>query len=574
MPIRKRCPICASKKWHKEPQSGLIICSEGHVLENYRNETNETTELGPHARKKRTIKSSKKGKAAADRSDPHIYYGGRATYHYFQCLQLLLRQQIAVLSETWNLPPEFENVCRDIWALHLSLLPDVPPPEPFLFATGTGEKNKSGREKSGDGASGEESGSSSGSSESSEDEDDENERTLARMMREASIAGDEHDGIPHIPQPIASSSKKNKRHEFDTPASTIAVLVIGCWLLRVPVMYMDFVRLIERYTLPYLDPCRNFPQEMTRHLSKYTRTLLSPRWPPNPLAIHKLVSRLARLMYAKYEIKIPEVNGAPMMWRAARAMSGTATLYVQAKALAQTLSLPLTLHFTLGPSLDNEKENGPRWHADDNVPVEVSLVAVVIIVLKMTHGYDGTERYGDLGCAMAEREAYIAELKKQVVDGTRTEEAVLSGRSERPVNEWHPAEIDAYLQMCEVGLLGDESARRTGKARSIADECTHSIDPGFDLVSAYFGGEAGDGHVQAEGSSRQISPLPATGLPDEATGIEPGSWHSVYNTQDILGEVPDEYGTVLAVGARWAGVSVEEVSRVVERFERRLSSRE
>lgn len=33
MAPRRRCPICGSKQWHKEPSSGLITCSEGHVLQ-------------------------------------------------------------------------------------------------------------------------------------------------------------------------------------------------------------------------------------------------------------------------------------------------------------------------------------------------------------------------------------------------------------------------------------------------------------------------------------------------------------------------------------------------------------
>lgn len=33
MAPRRRCPTCGSKQWHKEPSSGLIACSEGHVLQ-------------------------------------------------------------------------------------------------------------------------------------------------------------------------------------------------------------------------------------------------------------------------------------------------------------------------------------------------------------------------------------------------------------------------------------------------------------------------------------------------------------------------------------------------------------
>lgn len=37
-----------------------------------------------------------------------VYHGNRARYHYFQCLQLVLRHQVKALVELWKLPPEFE----------------------------------------------------------------------------------------------------------------------------------------------------------------------------------------------------------------------------------------------------------------------------------------------------------------------------------------------------------------------------------------------------------------------------------------------------------------------------------
>ena len=73
MTPRPRCPICLSKRWRKDPTSGLIVCSEGHVFEvcplacarapnideaqNYRNETTERDEAPSHAIKKRAIRA-------------------------------------------------------------------------------------------------------------------------------------------------------------------------------------------------------------------------------------------------------------------------------------------------------------------------------------------------------------------------------------------------------------------------------------------------------------------------------------------------------------------------------------
>ena len=32
MAPRRKCNVCGSQQWHKEPATGLVVCSEGHVL--------------------------------------------------------------------------------------------------------------------------------------------------------------------------------------------------------------------------------------------------------------------------------------------------------------------------------------------------------------------------------------------------------------------------------------------------------------------------------------------------------------------------------------------------------------
>jgi hypothetical protein len=33
MAPRRKCNVCGSQQWHKEPATGLVVCSEGHVLQ-------------------------------------------------------------------------------------------------------------------------------------------------------------------------------------------------------------------------------------------------------------------------------------------------------------------------------------------------------------------------------------------------------------------------------------------------------------------------------------------------------------------------------------------------------------
>lgn len=107
------------------PSIGLPSLSR---LKNYRTEARILDTFGPHAMKKRALRAGRKKKEEKSNTDPRrtsfrhfsteikvhipelrlVYHGDRARYHYFQCLQLVLRYQIKALIELWKLPPEFE----------------------------------------------------------------------------------------------------------------------------------------------------------------------------------------------------------------------------------------------------------------------------------------------------------------------------------------------------------------------------------------------------------------------------------------------------------------------------------
>jgi RNA polymerase I-specific transcription initiation factor RRN7 len=63
-------------------------------------------------------------------------------------------------------------------------------------------------------------------------------------MRENSDISDssneEDDNL--VPAGDEKPGKSKGRFAYESPVSTIAVLVVGCWTLRIPVMYRDFSR--------------------------------------------------------------------------------------------------------------------------------------------------------------------------------------------------------------------------------------------------------------------------------------------------------------------------------------------
>ncbi|KAI0268248.1 hypothetical protein BC834DRAFT_952535 [Gloeopeniophorella convolvens] len=582
MAPRRKCMVCGSQQWRKEPATGLVVCSEGHILQNYRNETNETQELGPHQLHRRTIKSGRKARERESKADPELYHGARARYLYLQCLQLLLRKQAAALIRAWQLPPEFEIICRDLWALHLNLLPFLPPPEPLLHQQAVNshspskpeEIKKSARastvtddEKEEDlpeNITPDSSGTDS-SEEVDELQDDPEMDELLRILSESSSSEEENERSGQ-PRPKPEGGKRNvNMFVHNGPASNIALLMVACWMLRLPITYMDLVRLIEGYKLPYLEPLRHLPGSMARHLTKHTVQALSPPHAPRPQVLHGLSARLARKLRTVHKVRTPELNAAPMLWRVVRALGGTPVLYDLSKTVAHVLSLPLTLHHSLAPRLAHLEIDDPDSHKYDDVPPELALLATAIIVLKMAYGLDGKARVPktaiDPACALPRMKEYLTLIQEMKEAHANSKKVLFSASSEMSALDLDDGMLAEYLDLCERALLGQELLR-----------------PDQRVLDEYFPLSPGRGELEscgeteeewAEAGQRGL----AAGVPVEgrAETHEPGQAYAIYRTRDVLGSLPDEYEMVIGHGAGWVGVEAEMVLSVVERYERRLS---
>ena len=204
-----------------------------------------------------------------------MYHGDRARYHYFQCLQLVLRCQIKSLIELWRLPPEFEVrprslprgclinssqiVCRDVWALHLGTIPHAISPEPHLHREdGEGEApipikrlpGPSQSDQSQDSKSGGSDSESIGSTPSEEGEDPELEALLAQL---SASSEDDDPAPPSAPIEEAHPTRK-AWGVYELPANNIAVLILACWTLRIPVTFQDFTKWVFRRDLRISGP--------------------------------------------------------------------------------------------------------------------------------------------------------------------------------------------------------------------------------------------------------------------------------------------------------------------------------
>ncbi|KAI5893499.1 uncharacterized protein SCHCODRAFT_01140856 [Schizophyllum commune H4-8] len=570
---RRKCVVCGSKQWHKEPSSGLVACSEGHILQNYRNETNEADDMNTtHVLRRRRLKTGREKKKARGGADPKLYHGARGRYHYFQCQQLILRRQINELRALWNLPPEFEAICRDLWALHLSLLPTPPSPEPYIHAQelrgeasgSTGNLSAILAQNHRPEASKPDLDPDSSVSTTTKQHDDDPE--LAAMLRENSTASsssedeDEGEGGAGTADNPNAQPRKHRgpgsRRKYEAPSSTVAVLALACWVLRVPAMYLDFIRLIQSYDLTYLDPLRFLPAEMLRHLTKHSVQALSPPFPPTTLTLHSLTSRLAKLAGARYGIHVPEANAAPMLWRVTKYMGGTPVLYSLTKRLSGVLSLPLTAHRSMAPGLEVAKKRDPESHIYDDVPPEVALLAATIVVLKMVYGLDGSARTADAdddpACALPRLDDYLAHLRAMEDEEAGETGELFGAANNRSVAAFDDASVDAYLAFCEKALLGPR-------------------DEGTGRLAEFFPLEKREALSAGKPDRRaEARVLHAGKVSHEGNGNRPGEHYPVFSARDVLGTLPQPLGLVVARGARWVGVPEAHVGGVVEKYERRF----
>ena len=141
-------------------------------------------------------------------------------------------------------------ICRDLWALHLSFLSSPPPPEPLLHKQATYDhpssksadpmKSKSNTTDSVEILPGQ---TNANTSESDDSEEDSDTDELLFLFSETSLSEDDKDDDSRQPRPKPKSS----RQKVDTflrngPASNVALLMVACWTLRLPIIYKDLIR--------------------------------------------------------------------------------------------------------------------------------------------------------------------------------------------------------------------------------------------------------------------------------------------------------------------------------------------
>ena len=131
--------------------------------------------------------------------------------------------------------------------MHLSLLPSPPPPEPLLHEQAT-QGHASDRDTGAIDAQEEKASPDRAGVSTPEDDEIDGDSEIDELLRALSESSSseedkDDDGIDQpCPKP-EGSGRKLKSFGRNGPASNIALLVVACWTLRLPIMYMDLIRL-------------------------------------------------------------------------------------------------------------------------------------------------------------------------------------------------------------------------------------------------------------------------------------------------------------------------------------------
>ena len=162
------------------------------------------------------------------------YYGERADFHYLACLQVLLRKQVAAIVKLWSLPPEFEAISRDVWSLALTLKGEVPHIDDGIDEYEVGERARAVKSDEDD--------SEGDTSDSEESETENSDAGVIERLDRLSEDGDSDAEQPlNGPQPTMRLRGKGFASRFPY-CTNVAILLVSCWILRLPVIYPDILK--------------------------------------------------------------------------------------------------------------------------------------------------------------------------------------------------------------------------------------------------------------------------------------------------------------------------------------------
>ncbi|WWC89856.1 uncharacterized protein L201_004784 [Kwoniella dendrophila CBS 6074] len=630
--MARACDICGSRKWRKDKVTGNAVCEEGHVQQDYRSEVNDMEIGGPRhqlTRRKVANKGERRNKRREEgRANPLFYHGLEAEYLRVQALQLLLRLQVQALSKLWSLPDAFEIIVRDLWAyqLSISILPSLPDildqdqsqygrsPSPFIITKQSQpsqslpldvEMVNNEERKSDDSQTGSEDENEKGDY----DEDSEKESDLdPEILEQIEGVSDKEENSDQDGNfdngRIGIQSRKGKRKKKLRISDTIFTLVMGLWILRIPVIGIDIENAINEMKIPYIDfyHTKYIPIEMKKHINRDVMISLSPLRSPSPSLIHRSCKDFARRLNKKYGIQIPEINVHPVIWRITSSLGGTPTTYNQVSRLLNVLDINLSLLEreinTFSRKIRSKSNTNLRDLSDDDdhfhnaiaqdsleyyertllyqdvVAPELVIVSAWIIIMKIVYGLDGVPREtllkSDPAIGLPRSKIWIDELKNRMESGI-----FKGGRrnlERQDFTSMDDDELDQLLNKAENVLLGDRAEPLDATPFPLIS--TSKVPESMVQPNSWLNYHA-DSTTNNDNliSRRSIEPIHDQGINNtnnKSLPLMPGEKILSFSANDPFLELPSDLELIVKCCSDLIGFSTEDVLIVVEHLEKKL----
>ncbi|SCV73946.1 BQ2448_6376 [Microbotryum intermedium] len=420
MAPRPRCPVCRSKKWHRDQLSGSVVCEEGHLLQGYVNESNEANGPSQHvATRQRVHKARRK----STRPPPNLYYHGqRSTFLVWQAMQWILRRQLGVLIEELGWPVELEPVARDLWSALLAScgVPDAPGDwdkgdEPANTFTGPvkgmghargprkGTKRKGKSEEDGAMSEDEDENEDNGSQKGSDEEEE--HRQSSQSDSPSLLDDDDYDdedefgfgaeedrpaknSRPRAPLPAQAGPKSTRTGQYifadprkrPNPELLLLIIYLAAVTIKFPIFLKDLFDLAESHRILYINAHRHVPPVMQIHLEREARQILTPRNVPSIAnkVLHNLLSHLVNLYRSEWGITFPTPMTPLLTWRLCKSLALTPEHY---ESVLRLLDLLQPFELVLAPALTTGRGRSIREHGLAGLPEGV-LAAALIVVFK------------------------------------------------------------------------------------------------------------------------------------------------------------------------------------------------
>ncbi|CAG8812806.1 39391_t:CDS:10, partial [Gigaspora margarita] len=411
----RACPVCKSRKWFNDGLGGLV-CQYGHQREGFREQESEVEAISVTSKKRR----SRSKKASNE------YYAYQNRTDYAQVLltvaQWVLRRQLHVLIHEMGFVPQIEQVVQHLWILYVNKICELD-----LDATGINNDISEGP-----------------SSALQEYDQDDNLDYLIDIPQHSDSDSDGKGGGQQRSSgnefsDFNSQTKSMKYSALPCRLSNMSlsfvlvIIYLGCVWLRIPIIKGDIVRWASTGRLSDLVIRRELPNDMKLHLGphfvkKFFEKERHQSW-------HFLTSlEFDFIAFYKnfYGITFPEINAPPILYRFIRDFMLPVETYVISKELAQLINLNLEIN--RNPSL--------------------SLLAVIIVIIKMIYGLDGQKRVPN---DRDEFFRYFPKFEDWIKKLSERQEKLFS--KEIPLDlsdlkEWIDSNPDKYIKHCSDTLVG------------------------------------------------------------------------------------------------------------------------